>query len=92
MLEFGIIAAGEADSASFFGFLGVACALVFASKSGKNKRRSRSSLRDSQEWRRHFKHGSIEARTHYQINCASGYGWYSWNLWTDCGCYSLPER
>ena len=75
MLEFAIIAVNDSttESASFFGFLGVACALVFASnfknfsslKNNYLRIRSRCCLWNCKEWCWYLKHGCIKARAHH---------------------------
>lgn len=94
----------QAGQASFFGFIGIASALVFASKiflpkihfvlkdsKAKFEYRSRSRLRNCQIRSWYRLNGCSQARTNLQIHCPSYYGWYLGYLWFDYFFVDFPK-
>lgn len=75
---------------AFFGYIGVACALVFASKEFKD--RLGSGLRNGQVGSGNRLYGCIEARPHHEVYHPSGHGRYFGHLRHDRRSHPVPEN
>ena len=96
------LTATDAEQASFFGYIGIAIALCFASKCFSIRplevgttltlRRFGSSVRNREVRSGHLLHGCARPRADFQIDRSCYHGWYSWNLWLDHLTADLPEN
>lgn len=83
--------------AAFFGYMGVSCALVFASiffdcKPPKLIARSWRCLWHCEKWSRNQQHGCSEARFNNEINYSGCHGRYLGYLWYDSCCHPLLKK
>ncbi len=93
----GIAAINDEDNTNFFyGYLGIACALVFASTffSGLCKKRFRYwiSLWNHQERRRRLSYGRTQTRPYNQISGPNRYGRHLGNLRPNYQCYHQSKK
>ena len=77
------------NTASFFGFMGVTCALVLASIIIELNYRHWGCLWNIQVWSRYRSHRNMEAWNYYEVTYSRSHGRYPRYLRNDCCCIAL---
>ena len=74
----------DSEHAAFFGYMGLASALVFASTKIPLTPRPRRRLRNCQIRSWYLLHGRAQTPADLQVHHPSYYGWYAWYLRAHC--------